>query len=145
MIGSYFHSFLFSQVFGLYFVIMSIVFLSRADYYKEMIANLKTPGIGSMMAASLSLFIGLFLVVLHNIWVFQPRVLVTILCWAVVIKSVMWISVPMRMLGMLKKIWAGRGYCYVCAFMFVLGSFMMARGFYLFMDDPHAPHALLLS
>ncbi|MDF1678409.1 MAG: hypothetical protein P1U32_06930 [Legionellaceae bacterium] len=145
MIGSYFHSFLFSQVFGLYFVIMSIILLSRADYYKEMIANLKTLGIGSMMAASLALFIGLFLVVLHNIWVLQPRVLVTILCWAIVIKSVMWLCIPVRMLEMLQKMWAGRGHYYACVVMFLLGVFMMARGFYLFMQNPNAPHALLLS
>ncbi|MDF1646482.1 MAG: hypothetical protein P1U61_05850 [Legionellaceae bacterium] len=138
MIGSHFQSFLFSQVFGLYFVIVSIAMISRADYYKEMITQLKAPGLGVMMVASVSLFVSLFLVVLHNIWVFQPRVIVTVICWVFVIKSVLWLAAPVRMLNMLKGIWTGRKHYVACTFMFVLGIFMMARGFYLFMMDAGA-------
>ncbi len=133
------HSFLFSQVFGLYFVIMSIILISRAEYYKELVGKLKKPGAGVMVGASLSLFIGLFLVVTHNIWALQPRVVVTMICWLFVIKSVLWLSAPERMLKMAKKVWSGKRHYYVCIFMLILGVYMMARGFYIFMAEAGAP------
>ncbi|MDX2346480.1 MAG: hypothetical protein QNK11_06400 [Legionella sp.] len=138
MIGSYFQSFLFAQVFGLYFVIMSIILISRADYYKVMIGKLKTPGPGLMMTASLSLFVSLFLVVVHNIWVFGPRVYVTIICWLFLIKSVCWLAAPERMLAMAKKLWAGRGHYVISVIVFIIGIYMMVRGFYVFMLDAGA-------
>ena len=128
------HSFLFSQVFGLYFVIMSIILLSRADYYKALIGKLKKPGSGIVMTASLSLFIGLFLVVTHNIWTFQPRVVVTIICWLFVIKSVLWLVAPERMLRGFQKIWAGNGHYILTVSGIIIGVYMMTRGFYLFME-----------
>ncbi len=138
MQDSHLHSFLFSQVFGLYFVIMSIILISRADYYKTLIGKLKKPGVEMMMVASVSLFIGLFLVVTHNIWELKPRALVTFICWVFVIKSVFWLAIPERMLKILKKVWAGRGHYFVTVFVLLLGVYMMARGFYLFMADAGA-------
>ena len=129
------HSFLFAQVFGLYFVIMSIIFLSQANYYKTMIGKLKTPPPGIIMSASLSLFLSLFLVVMHNIWIFGPRVYITLICWLFLIKSVLWLAAPERMLHLLKKTWEGRGHYIACVFMMIVGMYMMVRGFYLFMDD----------
>ncbi|MCH9756923.1 MAG: hypothetical protein K0U37_07020 [Gammaproteobacteria bacterium] len=135
MIGSHFQSFLFGQVFGLYFVIMSIIFLSRADYYKALIAKLEAPASGVMMSASIFLFIGLFLVLVHNLWLFKPVVMVTVICWLFVIKSVLWLAAPERMFKMTQKLWAGKGHYYLFSFMLVLGVFMMARAFYLFMAE----------
>jgi hypothetical protein len=129
------HSFLFAQVFGLYFVIMSIIFLSQASYYKTMIANLKIPPPGIMISASMSLFVSLFLVVMHNIWIWGPRVYITLICWLFLIKSVLWLAAPERMLQLLKKLWAGRGHYVACVVMMILGMYMMVRGFYLFMND----------
>ncbi len=134
MIGSPLHSFIFAQVFGLYFVVMSIILLSRADYYKAMIGKLKLPLPWVSMVASLSLFVSLFLVVMHNIWVFGPRVYITLLCWFFLIKSVLWLAVPERMLALLKKLWAGKGHYIACVVMIIVGMYMMVRGFYLFME-----------
>jgi hypothetical protein len=134
MLGSSLHSFLFAQVFGLYFVIMSIIMISQADYYKAMIGKLNAPPPGMMMTASLSLFVSLFLVVTHNIWIFGPRVYITLICWLFLIKSVLWLAVPEKMLQMLKKLWAGRGHYVVCVVMMIVGMYMMIRGFYLFMN-----------
>mgnify|MGYP005674654175 CR=1 FL=1 len=134
MLGSHLHSFLFSQVFGLYFVIMSIILISRADYYKALIAKIKAPDLTIMMISALCVFIGLFFVVMHNIWEFKPRVIVTIMCWLFVIKSVLWLTSPERMLKLLKKMWKGKGHVVICTIMLFVGIYLMARGFYLFME-----------
>ena len=138
MIGSPLHTFIFAQVFGLYFVTISIILLSRAEYYKKLVGKLKSPPSGIAMTASLSLFVSLFLVVMHNIWVFGPRVYVTLICWLFLIKSVMWLGAPESMFNMLKKMWAGKGHYLVCVIMLIVGIYMMVRGFYLFMEDAGA-------
>jgi hypothetical protein len=138
MIDSDFHSFLFAQVFGLYFVIMAIILISRADYYKEMIAKLETPGPGIMMVSSLWLLLSLFLVVTHNIWLFGPRVYITIICWFFMVRSVLWLASPERMLYITKEIWKGRGHYILCVAMIVVGVYMAIRGFYLFVENAGA-------
>jgi hypothetical protein len=138
MVGSALHSFIFAQVFGLYFVIMAIILLSRADYYKAMIKKLKAPTAGGMLAASLWLFVSLFLVVMHNIWVVGPRTYITLICWLFFIRSVLWLAAPERMLHLLKKIWSGKGHYVVCVVMMLIGIYLMLRGFYLFVDDAGA-------
>lgn len=134
MLGSHLHSFLLSQLFGLYFVIISIVFLSRADYYKKLIAKVKAPDIAVMMHSALCLFLSIVLVVVHNIWVLQPRVLVTILCWLFLIRSVCWLVAPEFMLERIKKIWAGKTHYYLSVFFLFFGMYLMTRGFYIFME-----------
>jgi hypothetical protein len=138
MIGSPLHSFIFAQVFGLYFVTIAIILISRADYYKALVKKLKAPPSGIAMTASLSLFVSLFLVVMHNIWILGPRVYITIICWFFLLKSVLWLAAPERMLGLIKKMWAGKGHYVVCVLMIIVGMYMMIRGFYLFMDDAGA-------
>lgn len=138
MIGSALHSFIFAQVFGLYFVIMSIILLSRADYYKTMIKKLKAPTSGGVIAASLWLFVSLFLVVMHNIWVAGPRTYITLICWLFLIRSVLWLAAPERMLHTLKKVWAGKAHYVICVILLVIGVYLMIRGFYLFIDDAGA-------
>ncbi len=134
MLGSHLHSFLLSQVFGLYFVIMSIIFMSRADYYKALISNIKKTGPGMVMTSSLCLFIGLFLVAMHNIWDLKPHTIITVICWFFVIKSVLWLAAPEHMLNLVKKIWKGRGHTVMCMIILFIGIYLMTRGFYLFLE-----------
>lgn len=135
MIGSHLHSFLLSQVFGLYFVIISVIFLSRASYYKNLMAKAKGPGIDVMINGLLFLLISLFFVVMHNIWTLHPRVAVTVVCWFFFIRSVLWLSAPTRMFNFVKKIWAGNAHRYMFTLLFLFGIYFMTRGFYLFMKE----------
>ena len=77
-------------VFASYLLIMGLVLLSRATYYRTLIATMKDTGYTTYMGASIGLLIGLFLVLSHNFWAFDARVLVTVLCWIVLIKSILY-------------------------------------------------------
>jgi len=125
-------SFVLSQMFGMYLLIMAFILFARSDYYRPMIQKIKTPGAGIMMHASLSLFIGLFLVIIHNVWVFEPRVVITIFCWVYLIKSIAWLAAPVRMLSLVKRICGGRGYYVVIMVMGLLAIQMIGRAFYLY-------------
>jgi hypothetical protein len=130
MIGSTFQSYLFAQAFGLYFVIMAVMLLSRENYYRNKLTQ--EPSYPSFLSCSLALFISILLVLLHNVWVFQPRVAVTIVCWLFLIRSVLWLSMPERMFELTKKVCLGKRYYVLIILMMLVGIAMMVRGSYLY-------------
>ena len=127
-----YQSFLAGEVFSLYMLIIAIIFWSQADYYRSLIANVKEPGLGVMLFAALSLFIGLFLVLTHNDWVFEPRVSVTILSWLFLMQSVAWLAAPIQMLKLIKRICSGKGYYLMLIVLATFGLILISKGFYLF-------------
>lgn len=133
MFGPLFHSYVLAQVFGLYFVIMAIIMLSRVSYYRELIATLIQPTVGMMVGTSFGLLLGLLLIIVHNIWVLEPRVIITLIGWLIVIKSILWLAVPEAMVRLSKQVYSGSGYYFTCGVMLLIGIFLMTKGFYLWL------------
>jgi|GEM_PF-6169827 len=125
-------TFVLSQVFGLFLLIMALILFARANYYRALIQQMKTPGLGTVPIASLGLLIGLFLIIIHTEWVFAPRVVITILCWLLTINCVAWLLEPARMLNLIKRVCVGKGYYIMIALMGFLSIQMIARAFYLY-------------
>ncbi len=125
-------SFLLSQVFGLYLVITAIIMLSRVDFYRDLVKHLDLRNGTIIIGASFGMLLGLLLVDLHNVWIMKPRVVVTVICWLILIASVCWLSVPELMLAWMRKIYAGRGYYLLTLFIGGWGCVLLFRGMYLF-------------
>jgi len=127
-----FHSFIIGQILGMYLVITSIIMLARTRYYKEMINNIR-PNSGSVVfASSFGLLLGLFLITIHNHWVWEPDIIVTVIAWFIVIKSVLWLAFPEAMLKFVKNTYRGAGYFVVIIIAFILGLLLLTRGYYPF-------------
>ena len=132
MLGSLLYSFFLSQIFGLFLVITSILMLSRVEFYRKLVHDMKPDNSIIIVGGTIGLLLGLCLVDIHNIWVLKPRIVVTILCWIILIKSLLWLSAPEKMLSMTKKLYAGIGYYILVLFTTLFGVVLMARGFYLY-------------
>lgn len=132
MFSAFFHTVIIEQIFGLYLLIMAIIFLSRVKFYREVVHNMKASSGSVFFSSSFGLMLGLFLVVIHNFWVWEPRVIVTILCWLVLVRAVIWLALPEKMVESTKKIAAGSGYYVVAIIMAIIGIYLMTRGFYLY-------------
>ena len=130
MFGSYLYSFIIAQVFGLFMVIMAVVMIGKAEYYRSLIANLASNGVVIHTCASLWLLMGLFLILIHNNWIYHPRILVTILAWLITIKSVLWLAAPELMVKWSKSLYSGAGYYVVMFVMAIFGVALMSKGFY---------------
>lgn len=133
MVGQIFYSFVISQVFGLYLTIYSIIVLSRSQYYRELVNKIELPSIGIHNGATTMLFVGIFLVDIHNLWMFQLEVLVTILSWVILVKSVLWLALPEQMLAVSKRFVSGNLFYLLILAAAVVGLIMLSRGFYLYM------------
>lgn len=130
MLNSPLHSYLLAEAFGLYFIIMSIVLLSRENYYRKLMTQ--TPRYPSLLSCSLSLFISILLVLVHNLWVAEPRVIVTVVCWAFLLRNVMLIAYPEWVFGAIRKVCAGKMYYFILFVMAALGVILLLRGSVLF-------------
>lgn len=134
MFASLFYSFVLSQIFGLYLLITAILLLSRAGFYRQVIAQLKPTDSSIVVGASLGLLFGLALVDTHNIWNQYPRVLVTLLCWVILLKSILWLAFTDKMLAFTQKLCQSRLYYGIAIFMLLLGATMTFRGMMVFIQ-----------
>ncbi len=131
MLNSPLHSYLLAEVFGLYFIIMSIVLLSRENYYRKLMVQ--EPRYPSLLSCSLSLFISIFLVLIHNLWVMQPRVLVTIVCWCYLLCNVLLIAYPEWVFKCTRQVCMSKMYYVVLFCMAMSGVILLIRGTFLFL------------
>ena len=132
MANSVFYTFLLSQILGLYMLIFSILMLSRVKFFRGFIKQLKANDSVLVVGSAFGLLIGLALVDTHNIWVFGPNGVITVICWLILIKSILWLSMTDEMLAWTKKIFAGAGYYLVTFVMLFFGLLLASRGLLLF-------------
>ncbi len=137
MFGALFHSIVLSQTVGLYFMIMSIIMITRMQHYRDMISRMDHTNPAILVASRLALMIGCFLVVIHNLWVWEPRILLTLIGWFILIKSILWLGFPKYMLECAKKVYLSPWfYVYIIA-IFIMGFFLLTKGFYLYIPPAH--------
>ncbi|KTD06876.1 hypothetical protein [Legionella jamestowniensis] len=136
MFSTFFHSYLFAQVLGFYFLIMAIVLLARVNFYRRFFATLTADYGTILVSASFGLAVGLLIVVTHNFWILEPHVLiVTIVGWLILIKSILWLSIPDTMAAFSKRVYLGAGYYIVVAILAILGIVLISKGFYRFYPE----------
>jgi len=132
MTGDKLYSFLIAQVLGLYLFITALAALSRASYYRKLIADYKGLDYSGVYAVLCALLIGLFLALTQNSLVNRNQVVVTVVAWSILIKAIWWIFVPEKALFLMQRLAAGRGYYVANIIFLVVGLIMINKAFYLF-------------
>jgi hypothetical protein len=126
------HSLFLAQAMGLYLVIIAIIMLARAGYYRQMLTHIKEGSPTIILGATLGLILGICLVLVHNIWILESEVLITLVAWFLLIKSVLWLSFPESMVNITHKVYSGPGYYVVAIVAGIIGILLFTHGFYLF-------------
>jgi hypothetical protein len=114
---------------GLYLVIMGIVLVTRAPelfiVFAQMLSNAPFMILGSIMA----LIIGILLVVSHNMWCSDWRVLVTLLSWITLIKGIVYLAFPTTGYAIVTYYLNHHTAFYVAVIiMLLLGLFLLYKG-----------------
>jgi uncharacterized protein YjeT (DUF2065 family) len=82
-----FTSLYFGRFFGLYLLIMGILLITRSNHMRAVVHEfIKSPALITF-AGSLSLILGLLIVLLHNTWEWSWRVIVTLLAYLTIIQG----------------------------------------------------------
>lgn len=127
------HSILLEQIFGFYLLIMAIIMIARAGYYRRLINNLQGDNPLVMIMASLYLLLGIAMVVVHNLWFWRFELIITIIAWLIVIKSILWLSIPEKMARMSRDLYNSPFYYVSAVIGAIIGIVLLAHGFYLWM------------
>lgn len=79
-----------AKALGLYFSIVGVAMLVNARNIKPVIiAYINAPAV-SFLGGFMALIIGILMVLVHNIWAFDWRGVITVLGWASILKGVIW-------------------------------------------------------
>lgn len=92
-----FQSYVFANFLGLYLLILGLVLVTRYEYYTMLFRSVKLTPFNMLMTGFLTIFFGLFLIEHHNVWVFKPRLLLTLLSWWILLKGLVIVLFPEAM------------------------------------------------
>ena len=112
---------------------MAIILATRADYYRTMINSVNPHGFGVALSGFLGLLLGLFLVTIHSSWGGFAVDVMSLLFWFVLIKSILVLSFPEKVIAYSQKLYNGNGYYVMVIISAVLGIILMTNGYYLYM------------
>ena len=122
------HVCLLKEAIGIYLIIAAIVMTTRVNSYKKLLAELSADNFAVVLASYIGLMFGIFLVLSHNVWVLNVEVLLTLIAWFVLIKSLLWISFPECMLCYTKKLYSGCWYYVSALVVAAVGILLLAEG-----------------
>jgi len=83
-----------AQFWGWLLIIMSLIFLLRKKTWLDQITSFLKDKNYVMVTGWLALVLGLFTVILHNIWTADWRVVITIFGWFSLIKGILRLGFP---------------------------------------------------
>ncbi len=125
-------TFVLTQLFGVYIIVMSIVLFIRAQSYRKLVQNMNPESGTIVLAGAFGLLLGIFFVGIHNLWVLEGYVLITMLCWLILIFSLLLLFVPELMVIWLRKLVLSRAYYFLIAFMIIFGFACVGKGMYMY-------------
>jgi hypothetical protein len=123
-------SIILAQILGLYLIIMSVAMLVNKRYYQDaMIVMLQNSGV-MFLTAIITLLLGVLLIVFHNIWVLDWRIVITILAWLGLIKGIVRMFFPKVIVKWSNSIQNDRVYCISLGICTALGVYLAYKGFF---------------
>lgn len=123
-------SYFLAKVIGLYFVIFGISMLIAKSSYQEMLKDVIAHPAVILMGGSISLLLGVLIVVNHNIWDMNWRLLITLIGWIILIRGFIWTTFPKKIQSMVTKyVQSSFPYYISTVIMIVLGLILCFIGF----------------
>lgn len=77
----------------------------------------------------INVILGLLLVLMHNVWVYDWRVIITLLAWSILIKGVMRLYAPEKIMGLIARFVKPRAIIISSSIFLLLGIYLAYIGF----------------
>lgn len=119
-----------AKALGLYLVIVGAGMLINGEKFKKMLLPiLKDPGM-VLFTGLMALIVGIPLVLIHNLWVMDWRVLITILAWGTLIKGAVRMFFPEFIIKQSTMVMKNKiMYNCLVGFLLALGVLLLYLGF----------------
>lgn len=120
-----------ARVFCIYFITLGISMFINRSFFRAAMKELASNNIAMLIVGSTTLMVGIILVTLHNIWVHDWRVFITLLCWLVLFSGIVRTVFPTFVQNMARALSFKIGYFQIAAIVcLVLGIFFGIQGFH---------------
>ncbi|MDQ5957913.1 MAG: hypothetical protein QG665_248 [Patescibacteria group bacterium] len=119
-----------SQAIGIYLILIGLICVTRRKMMMAAVAEMMSNKAIIYLVGILELLAGIGLVLVHNIWAYDPIVIVTLVGWLMLIEAIAYLVLPYRIVYKLvrrfntKKWYIGGGLVSI-----VLGGYLVAVGF----------------
>lgn len=120
-----------AQVFGFYLVIVSLAMIVNTRAYQLMIEEYINNHAVQLLGNVVTLILGILLIITHNLWVADWRVLITLLAWLVFLKGTMNMMFPNWLATMGKVMQKSTYYFMSSIISCFLGIFLLYHGMVL--------------
>ncbi len=116
---------------GTYMVIVAVGFLINRKIYSRFMEDFSKSVALTYMGSGLSLAIGLFIVLVHNVWAAEWPVIITVIGWLALVKGVILIIFP-GLAVKLTQVYHRRGSLLVVnlVIFLLLGIFLVIKGYF---------------
>lgn len=108
-----------AKAIGIYYIIVSLAFLINKTRLRGLIIDTMNNAAFLLLSGFMALIIGILLVVSHNLWVKDWRVIITIIGWLALLKGITIIFSPASLVNLSNK-WMQNEAAYYPTFLFVL-------------------------
>ena len=117
-------SIFFAQLWGSFFVIFGLLFIITRQLGKTI--EMTDDKAFVISTGYITLLLGLVTVILHNVWVYDWRVVITILGWSTLIKGIMKVGFPEQIHKQAQRFKAKQALSAV--FLIILGAWLLWTG-----------------
>ncbi len=121
-------SILLAEIMGLYLIIMSISVLVNKKLMPDLIKDVAKNATLMLFGGAITLILGLFLVLIHNVWTADWVGLITLLSWLVLLKGLVLVIFPEKALSLGVKM-QGNVITVSSVIMLVVGIYLTYIGF----------------
>lgn len=120
-----------AKIFGLYFLVLSFAFLFNPDRFRRLYQQIEKDENFLFIGGILALLIGAFVISVHNVWVLDWPVIITVLGWWSLIKgSILLISPRSIILFSFIQNRSDMFYRLISVFWMALGIFFIYKGWW---------------
>ena len=118
-----------AKVMGLFMLIMSLSMLVNFHKLPKLLKELAKNTALVFFSGFPAILLGLLIVLSHNVWTNDPRWIITLMGWLILIKGVLRISMPEKMAGFVSRI-SPRAHFVMLLIVLLLGAYLALFGFY---------------
>ncbi len=119
-----------AQVMGLFLLIIAVSMLFKKQRMELLLNELIASPAGIFIIAVITLIIGILLVISHNIWVADWRMVITILSWLTLIAGIIRLFLPEFIVKAAHVVRLNSVYYTACFIWLVLGTYLSYIGFF---------------
>lgn len=95
---NFYHAYMFANFMGMFLMILGVVLITRLEFYTNILRSVEWTRFGMFATGLAGLLMGLYFVQQHHEWVMRPRVILTLISWIILLKSLAALLLPDQMI-----------------------------------------------